>query len=337
MRNDKMTIPFQRGSRYQRKIETSTDNFAKLTGHYGSAAVEKGEIVGFWKLFSSALLILGTAACAHAGGGRLIDGRNGQTQSLGQALRPVQPGSIVIIGENHGFQVHQQQQFAIMTELRALGNRVSVGMEFFTYTDQPLVDAYRQGTLSEPDFLTAIKWTSPSYDFYRDQATFPDLHVGEKTLALNAPRSLTGKISKTDLSSLTPEEQALMPPDFSLGRDSYKERFLALMGPHLPTPEAGDRYFAAQSTWDDTMAWQAVEFMKQHPNQILVIVVGEFHVQYGGGLPDRIAARLPDTKVWTFSQFNSDGLTDAEVDDAVKVDPKYGPRADFVWISPAGG
>ncbi|MNL08745.1 hypothetical protein D3C87_1294800 [compost metagenome] len=108
------------------------------------------------------------------------------------------------------------------------------------------------------------------------------------------------------------------------------------MMPHLPNPEAGERYFAAQSIWDDTMAWRAAEFMKAHPEQILVIVVGEFHVQYGGGLPDRLAVRLPDAPIITFSQFNSEGMTDEEVDKEVAPSTEYGPRSQFIWISPAG-
>jgi Uncharacterized iron-regulated protein len=288
--------------------------------------------VGFWKLLAIAFLV---SACAHAGGSRLIEGSTGHPASLGQALRPVQPGSVVIIGENHGFQVHQQQQMQIMTELRSLGHQVSVGMEFFTYTDQPFVDDYRSGALSEPDFLKAIKWGAPSFDFYRDQSLFPDIQAGGVTLALNAPRGLTGKVAKTGLASLDSAEQALLPPQFTLGRDSYKKRFLSMM-PHLPNPEAGERYFAAQSIWDDTMAWRAAEFMKSHPEQVLVIVVGEFHVQFGGGLPDRLKARLPDAPIVTFTQFNSEGLSDAEVDQEVAPSAEFGPRSDFIWIAPAG-
>ena len=154
------------------------------------------------------------------------------------------------------------------------------------------------------------------------------------TWALSAPRGLTGKVSKTGLASLSEEEKALLPPNFTLGRDSYKERFMRLM-PHLPSPEAGERYFAAQSIWDDTMAWRATDFMFAHADQVLVIVVGEFHVQYGGGLPYRIRARAPHVPVLTFSQINTLDLSDADVTAEIEVSPTDGARADYLWLAPA--
>ncbi|MNJ94671.1 hypothetical protein D3C87_123730 [compost metagenome] len=281
------------------------------------------------------LVAVVVSACAHAVPSHLIRGKTGETVTLADSLAEVKPGSIVVIGENHGFKAHQEQQVEIMQTLRNQGLKVSVGMEFFTYTQQNLVEQYHQGSLAETDFLSAIQWGSIPFDLYRDQTLFPSVEEGSKTIALNAPRSLTGKISKTGLTSLSPQELALMPPQFSVGRDSYKERFLAMM-PHLPNPEAGERYFAAQSTWDDTMAWQATNFISSHPDQVLVIVVGEFHVQYGGGLPDRLAVRAPTgTPILTFSQFNTLDLTQEEVDQEVLPSPKYGPRADYIWLAPA--
>lgn len=280
-------------------------------------------------LFISLLLFSGAAHAQNAG---IFDGTSLTSVTLAEAFQSVPQGSIIVLGENHGYAVHQAQHIAVLDTLRSQGHKVSVGLEFFTYTEQNLVNDYRAGRLSEPDFLAAIKWGSPSYDFYRAQALYPDLSEGSLTWALNAPRSLTSKVAKTGLASLSPEESALLPPNFSLGRYSYRERFLAMM-PHLPTPEAGERYFAAQSIWDDTMAWRAEEFMARHPGQTLVIVVGEFHVQYGGGLPNRLRVRLPNTMVVTLSQVNTYGLTDAEIQTEVRPSLTYGPRADLLWLA----
>ncbi|MDG0816155.1 ChaN family lipoprotein [Bdellovibrio svalbardensis] len=277
------------------------------------------------------------SACAHAQSNGIFRGNDLQPTTLEAAVDSVSPGSIVVIGENHGLQVHQTQQVSIMQALRNKGLTVSVGMEFFTYTQQDLLNQYRSGQLSEADFLKNIQWGSPSYDFYRSQALFPRLEEGAATVALNAPRSLTGKVSKQGLAALTDQEKALLPPQFSLGNDLYKKRFLDYMGAHLPSVEAGERYFAAQSIWDDTMAWQAAEFMKTHPEQVLVIVVGEFHVKYGGGLPDRIHARIPGASVLTFSQVDSSGLTDQELNEEIQPSQIYGSRSHYLWVAPAQG
>ena len=275
------------------------------------------------------------AAESAAVGSEVLAGDDLHSVSLEQSLAAVQAGMIVVIGENHGLKEHQTQQVAIMKTLRDRGLIVSVGMEFFSYPQQNLLDQYRAGALSEVDFLKTIQWGSPSFDFYRDQALFARASEGAATVALNMPRTLTGKVSKEGLSSLTAEELSLMPPQFSLGRDSYKKRFLETMGGHLPSAEAGDRYFAAQSIWDDTMAWKATDYISRHPNQVLVIVVGEFHVQYDGGLPDRIHARSPQTKVVTFSQINSTGMTEQELSQEITPSDEYGARANYLWVAPA--
>lgn len=284
-----------------------------------------------FRLFLLSVLV---SACAHAQIQGIIDGESLAPVTLDQSLAQVTPGSIVIIGENHGLKTHQDQQLQIMSALRQKQLKVSVGMEFFTFTDQPFVDQYLQGHLAESDFLKQINWGSPSFDFYKSQTLFPNLNEGSQTWALNAPRKITSKVAKTGLASLDDAEKALLPPQFQVGRDSYRERFLAMM-PHLPDPAAGERYFTAQSIWDDTMAWRAVEFIKAKPDQVLIIVVGEFHVQYGGGLPDRIHARSPHTPIWTFSQINTTDLSADEVNAEIAPSPKEGPRAHLLWLEPA--
>ncbi len=292
--------------------------------------------------------VTGVLSQGCASPGRLIRGAGGEL-SVNDAIQSIQPGSIVLIGENHGVAEHREIQMSVLTGLRARGFKVSVGMEFLSYPNQEKVDQYLAGSLSEADFLKAISWGKPAYSFYRDQIKFPNPTMGERTVALNAPRALTGHIAKEGLESLTPDERGLLPPDFQLGRSSYKERFLKDM-PHLPDG-AGERYFAAQSVWDDTMAWKTLQYTKDHSGaddgaQVFVIVVGDFHVQYGGGLPDRILARLQGpggmdleqakAKIVTFSLFNSKGLTPDEINKATGLDPQYGQRANFVWIQDLG-
>ncbi|WP_413291005.1 ChaN family lipoprotein [Bdellovibrio sp. HCB337] len=262
----------------------------------------------------------------------ILEGANPQNRiSVQQIAQKIRPGQIIVMGEHHGFKTAQQGQLELMEALRAAGHKVSSGLEFFYYPDQALVDDYRLGALTEADFLQKIQWGQPSFDFYRGQALFPRYDQGERTLALNAPRSLTSRVSKVGLAGLTPEEQKLLPPGFQLGRDSYKKRFLSMM-PHLPTPEAGERYFAAQSVWDDTMAWKAAEFIQENPGQILVIVVGDFHAQYGGGLPDRIEARTQQKPV-VFSFVNVEGLSEVDIRNEVEPSMEYGPRADYIWFA----
>jgi uncharacterized iron-regulated protein len=256
-----------------------------------------------------------------------------QPVTLTEALAEVRAGDIVVLGEEHGTTVQPQQQLKVMEQLRAQGLRVSVGMEFFDETQQDLVEAWRAGKLSEADFLKAIHWSGFPFSSYREQALFPREGDGF-ILALNAPRALTGRISQVGVAGLSKDEKAFLPPQWTLGNEAYFERFKKVMSGegHLPDPASLQKYFEAQSTWDEVMAFNATQFIKVHPEQVLVIVVGEFHVQYGGGLPDRLRARGA-SEVKTFSLLNLHGMTTEEQRIAVEPDAKDGARADFVWTS----
>lgn len=261
---------------------------------------------------------------------QLYDGRSLNEATIAELGSTVQAGTILILGENHGLQAHRDQHVAILNQLRSQGLQVSVGLEFVNYTDQIFVDQYRSGELNDDQFLSLIKWTGISYEFYKEQFNFPRVELGEYSLGLNLPRTISSKISKQGLASLTEAEFKLLPPDFKVGRDSYKERFREAAGAHCPNFE---NCFAAQSAWDDTMAWQANEFILHHPEQVLVIIVGEFHAQYGGGLADRILKRFPEAQIKILSQIWAEGMSQDEIQQSLQPSILEGPRGDFIWVS----
>ncbi len=57
------------------------------------------------------------------------------------------------------------------------------------------------------------------------------------------------------------------------------------------------RRFAAQTSWDDTMAESMVDYLRSHPGQRIMHIAGNFHVEGGLGLASRIASRNPALKV----------------------------------------
>jgi uncharacterized iron-regulated protein len=280
-------------------------------------------------LFQGVLVVLWVCQALSQDLG-IFDGNTGDTVNVQQMVANVKPGGIVVIGEKHGVAAAQRQQLQILQALRERGLKVSVGMEFLTYPDQAKLDSYRKNEMDEETFLKAVNWGSPSYEFYKGQILFPDLAKQEQTIALNAPRFLTGKIAKQGLASLLEEERKLFPPDFELGRDSYKQRFAEVM-PHIPNPEKLDNYFAAQSLWDETMAWTATNFIKANPDHVLVIIVGEFHVEYGGGLPDRLKKRGAQ-QILTITQLDAEDYSEEELIEAIVPSHRFGSRSDFVWV-----
>ncbi len=298
------------------------------------------ENYGFLRLVLPFFVSLATFISVQAQGADLLDGKTLQPISPSAVVQNIEPGSVLILGENHGLAAHRDQHLVLLNLLRQKGLKVSVGLEFVNYPDQTFLDQYTTGQLNEDDFLNLINWSGFSFEFYKQQILFPNRIAGERTLGLNIPRFITSKIAKLGLEGLTAGERNLLPLDFQLGRESYKTRFTNLI--HVPVGPTLDRYFTAQSAWDDTMALQSVQFLNSNPDQVLVIVVGEFHAQFGGGLADRIRSRKPDAQIKTLSQLWAvkileDGsqvnLTDDEIKVQIQPSPTEGPRGDFIWVS----
>jgi uncharacterized iron-regulated protein len=150
------------------------------------------------------------------------------------------------------------------------------------------------------------------------------------TVALNIPSSIASRVSRFGPESLSDEQRQLLPPVWERGNSKYFERFREAMKDHAPE-EAIDRYFWAQSLWDDTMAWQALRSQTARPGDVLVIIVGGFHVEYGGGLPSELR-RLGTASVKTLLQVEVADLNPETLAAAVASDPVYGEKADFLWV-----
>lgn len=279
------------------------------------------------------LLLVLLTNCASASifpHGTWLNASNTQLTDLDQLLGAVDRGSVVIVSELHGHKPHHQNQRLIIQKLKDQGYTVAVGMEFFNFTQQTLVDQYLDGGIEEADFLKQVKWGKTPYDNYKEQV-LSTRGTQAKTLALNAPRSVSGTISKKGMDGLSPEQEKLLPPQFELGNKAYYERFSNFMGGHVPK-ESMDRYFTAQSLWDDTMAYVASEYMKQNPDHVLVIIVGDFHAAFGGGLPDRLEARgMKDVLV--FTQVNLRGRDEKSQRAMIEPHVHYGPRGHGIFVS----
>ena len=290
-------------------------------------------LVTFFSVFLSTLF---AAFLSHAQtkieANSIYSGQTGQKVSFDSVLQKVKPGTIVLVSEIHDLGPHQEKQVEFMSHVHQLGMQVSIGMEFLAYPFQNYVNQYISGELAEADFLKNVKWGNNNFDLYRQQILFSQ-RSGGKTLAINAPRTLSSKVARSGLDSLTESERAMLPPNFQVGSDDYLRRFWAAVGGHHVPKEKVKNYFTAQSIWDDTMAWQSIKHMEQYPNDVLVIVVGDFHAVYNQGLPARLKARGAND-VLVLSQMNlSFYESDEEARKAILPHEEWGVRADFIWTS----
>lgn len=254
--------------------------------------------------------------------------------SLEQFRAEIAPGDVLVMGEQHAIdeslsnRVHHSNQLRLLQSL-SMAQKVSLGMEFFTYTAQNALDLYVMGQMSEKDFLQAVNWGGNAFALYRPQLFVPQT-TGGRTLAMNISRDISGKVARLGPNSLTSEEKALLPPIWERGSAPYFERFSEAMEGHM-APEKLERYFLAQSLWDDTMAWRAFEHRRLQQDDVLVVIVGSFHAEYGLGLPARMK-RHGVKAVKTMVQAEVENWTAETLDEAVAGDSNYGALADFVWV-----
>ncbi len=278
----------------------------------------------------------------------------GQPALLQDLLVKVQPGQVIFVGETHGFYPHHLNQIAVISQLRARGLKVSVAIEHIDYTLQEHLSDWVQGKVSENDFLSLIGWRPSKFatckeafdqknfldpfgelpfPCYREQLQGSD-QTTEFSLAINLSRKITNKVFKEGFEALTEEEKKLLPPNYEKGRDSYFERFeaevLGNSGGHSGvTEDMIDKMFWAQSLWDETMAWNIVEHQKQNPANVIVVLIGDFHVAWGGGLPNRYEVRSGKSPL-IISQALYLGGDIKDVMAEILPDAKYGVRADII-------
>lgn len=285
---------------------------------------------------------LSRAAADTNNTGFFVELSTGRNLTLEEFVQAFGNNDILVFGELHAVaddldsQTHQGNQTQLLTAL----HKVNLGMEFLEYPRQNFVDLYLEGFLSDGEFKKKVGWGENPFEMYKQQILAPSRNGGA-TWAINIPRSITKQISKQGLTSLTPAQRSYLPPHLTRGNSLYFERFAEIMSGHA-TLEQIERYFWAQSTWDETMAWRTLRKMrdpKSMKNYVTVVIVGAFHVEFGGGLPDRLKSRIISEwpngngpRVKTLLQIALPNLDPKTVQSALAPHPKYGPVSDFAWV-----
>lgn len=206
----------------------------------------------------------------------------------------------VCIGESHDDPHHHYAQLELtrsLLETRA-GRSSAVGFEMFQTPFQRALDAYRvsgnaASLVEQSEFES--RW-GYGFAYYA-----PLLEVGRaagaELLALNAPRELTKAVARGGVDALSSEQRALLP-ELDLANAEHRAFFESAMGMRFDgetrdSPHGGmslDDLYAAQVTWDETMAGVGAEWLAHHPDGLLIVIAGSAHCQKTA-IPLRIERR----------------------------------------------
>lgn len=198
---------------------------------------------------------------------------------------------VVAVGEKHDVARHHQVQAEVIAALAARGLPVTVGLEMAAPADQSVLDAFLSGAMSEGDFSAWWK-TAWGYDYSLYKPVFDAAKAARApVVGLNVPRTLIKEVSRKGLAGLSPADRARLPASIQESADAryraYVEASLDEHGPLPPARRANMR--AVQAVWNEAMGENAARLAAA--GRLVVVVAGQGHMLYGGGIPESAARR----------------------------------------------
>ncbi len=216
-------------------------------------------------------------------------------------LRDASNARIVAVGEFHDDPVHhayQAEVLRVMADAAARdGAPLLLGMEMFQRPFQQPLDDYVAGDIDELEMLRRTEYYTrwrfnhtlyaPLWRLARER--------GIRVVGLNAERDIVRKIGRKGLDSLSAEERSRIAADIDLGVASHRKRILDVFsgGTHPMPEERLNHLYAAQTTWDETMAESAAQALTAAgPDARMLIVAGSMHIQERDAITGRLHRRI---------------------------------------------
>jgi uncharacterized iron-regulated protein len=255
------------------------------------------------------------------GADSLLSGKTGAPVSYAEMLKDMADSQVIYIGENHTDPVHHRIQLQVIQDLAAQ-HQTAVGLEMIDHSYQPVLDKWSQGGLSEQEFLEKLHWYANwryNFDLYRGIfETAREQHL--PLIGLNLPFHIPPKIAVGGIDNLLPEDAAHLPQTLTLTDPEHRAYVENIFNMHrLKGRENFEYFYAAQCTWEDTMA-ETIAGNLNHRK--MIVLAGNGHIVRKFGIPNRVFSR-------TRAPFKTLYLAPA----GSTVELSYG---DYIWITGAG-
>jgi uncharacterized iron-regulated protein len=234
-----------------------------------------------------------------------------RTITFGELTDRLLQSDVICVGETHDSDLHHRVQLQIIKALYARDDRLGVGMEMFQRPYQKDIDRYFKGEIAEDEFLKATEYQERwgfDWSLYRPIAEFCRKN-GLPLAALNVPRELTRKLSRSGHAALSDEEKKQLGPiDFHVAehRKYWYDRLAKMHGNTKATDEQKERGYQVMTAWDDFMAASAAAFQQERQVRRLVILAGSGHIDLGFGIPNRTVKRTGGKAATVKIELNGD-------------------------------
>ncbi|WP_372684034.1 ChaN family lipoprotein [Desulfosarcina sp.] len=198
---------------------------------------------------------------------------------------------VVYVGESHTNPHHHAIQLEVIQGLVQTNPHLTIGMEMFDHTYQPVLDKWTAGELDQTDFIEKThcyaNWRF-DFDLYRDILEYAK-EKGLRIIALNVPFFIPSRIRVGGLASLSEADRMHLPDTIDTTDADHRAYLEEIFNMHaFSGREAFDFFYEAQCTWEDAMAEAVAEHLGSGK---MVVLAGNGHIIRKFGIPDRAFAR----------------------------------------------
>jgi len=243
----------------------------------------------------------------------------GERLTLAEIIEMARDKDYILIGEGHKNLYDHNVQQRIVTALAATDSPPAVGLEMVAVDMQPVLRDFGKGQVQIEALEEELQWSARwGYPFSLFRGLFEIAQRNSLPVAgLNTPTTVTKKITKDGIESLSDEEREFLPTEI-VPPSNAQTAFLDMIYSQHPGLDAGnatqrERFALVQSIWDSKMAEEAVRLRKEYDWPVLVIA-GNGHVENGWGIARRIQRFDPGATILTLVPWRGGDFNDDEGD-----------------------
>ncbi len=203
---------------------------------------------------------------------------------------------VIFVGETHDNPASHRLQETLLKALDENNRgRVTLAMEMFTPAQQPVLDRWTAGALSEKEFLKQVDWYGSwrmNFAYYRKLLVYCRDH-NIPVLALNAENELKRKVARMPFDQLPAQDRQQLP-DIDRNDPYHQATVAAFYAGHDMGRAMQEGFARVQLLWDETMAQNLADYLRpEDPQRQVLVVAGGNHIRYGFGIPRRLFRRIP--------------------------------------------
>ncbi len=216
-----------------------------------------------------------------------------QLDTLNSILPALTRNRVIIVGETHSAYSHHLNQLEIVREMHRRHPDMAIGMEYFQWPFQNIIDQYIAGEIDEPTLLRNSEYFDRWRFDYRMYRPIMEYARNNRipVVALNVPAELTRKIAVKGLAGLSDEERSQLPAQIDRADEAYRKRLRTVYDAHPRHEHSNFEHFLdAQLAWDEGMSQRAADYLQQHSGRKMVILAGNGHT-VRSAIPARLARK----------------------------------------------